>query len=406
MLAKLPGPGSARAATYQLASIYDDATPSFPTMEILRPARQAQEPPLSLFSGGIPESPSSLYENGQARPSPNIEQSVEEPLAQVVLEEEPGIATGPPLRTLGVKSSEQRVSRAQRRRQLHGWPVTPLSPIPEERDIDPSPSSSAESERVGSATTLSPPLAVPEEGPKRSSKSGSSSKRAPHASKTPQTTKNQDLPQKTKVRKKLTDDTVNRKRSRTQTSPDMGAEDPVTPHANKRRNLGPPGSTPYARRTNRRISRAVPLTDRQRRRTVESEGRIHNTIFRLPEYVAQTEADRRASETSASPAPPSEPIQTSLDLSSEQDQAAAVEEEPTVAQVPTAPETPRRSWRGLFGSVPRSFSRLLPRFGRGRASSEAPGMSSIRNFLISILVLIKCSYPATCIRAHSTYSAS
>lgn len=163
----------------------------------------------------------------------------------------------------------------------------------------------------------------------------------------------------------------NRKRSRTETSPDMDAE-PVTPHANKRRNLGPPGSTPYARRTNRRMSRAVPLTDRQRRRTVESEGRIHSTIFRLPEYVAQTEADRRASETSASPVPPSEPLQTGLDLSSEQDQTAVVEEEPTAAQAPSTPETPRRSWRGLFGSVPRSFSRLLPRFGRGRARSEAP----------------------------------
>ncbi len=179
----------------------------------------------------------------------------------------------------------------------------------------------------------------------------------------------------------------------------MDAE-PVTPHANKRRNLGPPGSTPYVRRTNRRMSRAVSLTDRQRRRTVESEGRIHSTIFRLPEYVAQTDADRRASETSASRAPPSEPLQASLDLSSEQDQAAVVEEEPTVAQAPTTPETPRRGWRGLFGSVPRSFSRLLPRFGRPRARSETPGMSSVRDLLISALVLMESSYPATCIRAH------
>lgn len=154
------------------------------------------------------------------------------------------------------------------------------------------------------------------------------------------------------------------------------------------------------------MSRAVPLTDRQRRRTVESEGRIHSTIFRLPEYVAQTEADRRASETSASPVPPSEPLQTGLDLSSEQDQTAVVEEEPTAAQAPSTPETPRRSWRGLFGSVPRSFSRLLPRFGRGRARSEAPGMSSVRDFFISALLLIKCSYPAACIGAHSTYSTS
>lgn len=410
VLAELTEPSSAPAATHQLASIYDDAAPSIPTMEMLRPARQAQQLPLSLFSGGIPESPSSLYENGRTRPSPNIEQSVEEPLAQVVLEEEPVLIAGPPLRTSRVKSSEQRVSRSRRRRQLRGWPVTLLSPIPEERDLDPPPSSSVGSERVDTSTTTpSPPPAIPKEAPKRSSKNGSPSTRAPHTSKTakaPKTIKTEDSSQRTKVRKKkLTDKKVNRKRSRTETSPDMDAE-PVTPHANKRRNLGPPGSTPYARRTNRRMSRAVPLTDRQRRRTVESEGRIHSTIFRLPEYVAQTEADRRASETSASPVPPSEPLQTGLDLSSEQDQTAVVEEEPTAAQAPSTPETPRRSWRGLFGSVPRSFSRLLPRFGRGRARSEAPGMSSARDFFISALLLIKCSYPAACIGAHSTYSTS
>ncbi len=128
--AKLAEPSLAPSATRQLTSIYDNAAPSIPTTEILRPERQAQQPPLSLFSGGIPESPSSLYENGRAPPSPSIEQIVEEPLAQLVLEEELVLIAGPPLRTLGVKSSEQRLSRAQRRRQLRGWPATPLSPVP------------------------------------------------------------------------------------------------------------------------------------------------------------------------------------------------------------------------------------------------------------------------------------
>ncbi|KAL4998306.1 hypothetical protein BDV10DRAFT_185347 [Aspergillus recurvatus] len=177
----------------------------------------------------------------------------------------------------------------------------------------------------------------------------------------------------------------NTKRPHTEDSSDDNAE-PVTPHKNKRRNLGPPGSTPFARRTTRltplrRLPHTVSFSERKRRREAESQGRIHSTIFRLPQYVAQTEADRRASETAALSSLSTEPLQADFNFPSEpaqtDDQTAA--EEPTAAQEasaqePSTPGSARSSWNlsGLINSVPRSFSRLLPRFGRSRSMSEAP----------------------------------
>ncbi|KAL4945489.1 hypothetical protein BDV06DRAFT_31775 [Aspergillus oleicola] len=170
---------------------------------------------------------------------------------------------------------------------------------------------------------------------------------------------------------------LNRKRSRTESSADENAE-PVTPYANKRRNLGPPGSTPFARHLTplaRRLSRTAPRSERMLRRRAESQGRIHSTIFRLPEFVAQTEADRRASEASTLTAPSSEPLQTDLDTSSEQAQTVdeTVAEKPATAQEPSTPEPAKSGWNfsGIFSSVPRSFSRFLPRFGRSPARSQA-----------------------------------
>ncbi|KAL5049232.1 hypothetical protein BDW71DRAFT_204980 [Aspergillus fruticulosus] len=178
---------------------------------------------------------------------------------------------------------------------------------------------------------------------------------------------------------------INRKRPHTEDTPDDNAE-PVTPHANKRRNLGPPGSTPFARRTTRltplrRLPHTVSFSERKRRREAESKGRIHSTIFRLPQYVAQTEADRRASEAAALSSLSTKPLHADFSFTSESaqtdDQTAA--EEPTAAretsaQEPSTPEPARSSWNlsGLINSVPRSFSRLLPRFGRNRSTSEAP----------------------------------
>ncbi|KAL4878646.1 hypothetical protein BJY04DRAFT_195313, partial [Aspergillus karnatakaensis] len=170
---------------------------------------------------------------------------------------------------------------------------------------------------------------------------------------------------------------INRKRSRSEASPDH-QDGPATPSANKRRNLGAPGSTPFARHRTplvRRLSTAVPYSERLRRRRAESQGRIHSTIFRLPQLVAQTEADRLASQTSPPVPPPAEPLNPDLNLSTSLDQTdeQAVPEQSFVTQEPTTPESTRRGWNisGLIQSVPRSFSRFLPRFGRSPASSQA-----------------------------------
>ncbi|KAL4980760.1 hypothetical protein BDW66DRAFT_124732 [Aspergillus desertorum] len=178
---------------------------------------------------------------------------------------------------------------------------------------------------------------------------------------------------------------LNRKRPHTEHSPEDNAE-PVTPHANKRRNLGPPGSTPFARRTTRltplrRLPHTVSFSERKRRREAESQGRIHSTIFRLPQYVAQTEADRRASATASLPSLSTEPLPADFNFSCEPAQTGeqtspeehtAVQD--TSSQEPSTPEPARGTWNlsRLINSVPRSFSRLLPRFGHSRSTSEAP----------------------------------
>ncbi|KAL4931126.1 uncharacterized protein BDV17DRAFT_289120 [Aspergillus undulatus] len=145
-------------------------------------------------------------------------------------------------------------------------------------------------------------------------------------------------------------------------------------------NLGPPGSTPFARHLTplaRRLSRTAPRSERMLRRRAESQGRIHSTIFRLPQFVAQTEADRLASKTSLTP-PSAEPLQPDLDTSSEQAQTddEVVTKQPAAAEQPSTPEPAKSGWNisGIFSSVPRSFSRFLPRFGRSPARSEVPAI--------------------------------
>ncbi|KAL4809984.1 hypothetical protein BDV18DRAFT_130024 [Aspergillus unguis] len=171
---------------------------------------------------------------------------------------------------------------------------------------------------------------------------------------------------------------LNRKRPRAESPVEENAE-PATPNVNKRRNTGPAGSTPFALRhtsLTRRLARIAPRDQRLARRAAESQGRIHSTIFRLPAFVAQAEADRRASEAAALTAPPhSEPLNTELPLSYQQDQAdeQVADEEPVAAPETSTPQTPRRGWNitGIFNSVPRSFSRF---FSRSPARSEAPAI--------------------------------
>jgi len=172
-----------------------------------------------------------------------------------------------------------------------------------------------------------------------------------------------------KEKRQLTPTIVNRKRPRAE-SPDRACE---TPSVKRSRTLRPPGSTSLARRLaplSRRLStNGVPYAERLRRRQAERQGRIHTTVFRLPELVAQTEADRRASESaSPSPAPPAP--HSSFDFPESSEPPRSMEE--STPQEPRTPETPR-GWniRGLLSSVPRfSVSRFLPRLGRSFGRTE------------------------------------
>ncbi|KAL2818935.1 hypothetical protein BJX63DRAFT_383348 [Aspergillus granulosus] len=169
---------------------------------------------------------------------------------------------------------------------------------------------------------------------------------------------------------------LNRKRAHSQASPEDDAE-PSTLSANKRRNLGTPRSTPFRRTTLSRRLPNIPVSysERQLRRRTESQGRITRTIFRLPQLVAQNEADRLAAESSAPASPSPGPLQVIPEFSVEQalNNDQITPEKPAAAQEPSTPESTNSRWniRGLLNSVPRSFSRFLPSFARTPAQAEA-----------------------------------
>ncbi|GAD96719.1 hypothetical protein NFIA_064050 [Paecilomyces variotii No. 5] len=165
-----------------------------------------------------------------------------------------------------------------------------------------------------------------------------------------------------------------RKRTRDNVSDDE-ASDIITP-SNKRRNMGPPGSTPFARRStplsSRLVNRTTPFSERRRRRLLEQQGRIDKTLFRLPQLIAQAESDRQVSnEPEITPCEPS-PLAGHIDANKENR-----ESEHDNGQ-PSTPETPRRGWgiRGLFSSVPRSFSRILPTLGLSPERPESSGITA------------------------------
>ena len=97
----------------------------------------------------------------------------------------------------------------------------------------------------------------------------------------------------------------------------------------KRRVVDRPGSTPFPQIP----TRGKPYSERRRRREIEAQGRIHSTLLRLPELVAQTEADARAR------------------AEDNNDDLTADRPAPSPASPPAAP---RRGWR-----LPGFFSRNL-----------------------------------------------
>ncbi|KAE8367686.1 hypothetical protein BDV27DRAFT_66475 [Aspergillus caelatus] len=299
-------------------------------MDILRPPERVQQRPRTLFDS-IPITPSSIYDEFY---------SVGGPLVSVALAEEPELILG----------------------LLPTWLQAILSPVSEELEptrnlrsiCGPCFSSGGVQE---DATEESEALLVSPSPPWSYQESVDRSNEEP----------------------RLTD-TVNRKRAHEDNSEEDRAA-PMTPAANKRRNLGPPGSTPFAnRRTplSRRIqTRAAPFSARLARREAEKHGRIESTLFRLPDYLRQLEADRQKAERAPSSPSPQLP-QTTFDFTMETnlptnqssaDKSSAPQEPSTPGR--NTPETPQRGWnlRGLLSSVPRSFSRLLP-FARPSESLE------------------------------------
>lgn len=113
-------------------------------------------------------------------------------------------------------------------------------------------------------------------------------------------------------------------------------------------------------------------TERLRRRAAERKGRIHTTVFRLPELVAQTEADRQAEEADSSSHCPPAP-ESAMDFSGSPDSRNM--DQPSTSQEPQTPVA-ARGWniRGLINSVPRTFSRFLPRLGRSPDRTQESGM--------------------------------
>lgn len=132
--------------------------------------------------------------------------------------------------------------------------------------------------------------------------------------------------------------------------PRSNEPEPVTP---KRRNVGrafserPRRQVPFLERS---PFRPLPLAERERRRQAERNGRLHSTLFHLPEYVSQAGANHQEHETRPPPLQQTEP--------------AMRPDEPRI-QPASNPTTPPRGWsiRGLLNSMPRSFSRFIPRIG-------------------------------------------
>ncbi|OJJ75905.1 hypothetical protein ASPBRDRAFT_26431 [Aspergillus brasiliensis CBS 101740] len=270
-------------------------------------------------------------------------QLVEGPSASVELAGDPASNRGPPTRRIGVRDYILR----KRRRE-----VQVMSPLQEEPQCSPGSSS-----RAAALNAVSP--------------RGIRGKRAPKTM-------------------RLTNAPVTRKRARAES--DEEAQGPQTPAANKRRNLGPPGSTPYRPATRPRSLTAniTPYSERLRRRAAERDGRIHSTALRVSQLLAQQEADRRRQAAESSAPPCSELPRTTFDFTLDnthennqgQEQAQSLQEQSSTPQPPATPER-RSGWnlRRLFNSVPRGFTRILPSFRRTPERTQvqvAPQPSSER----------------------------
>ncbi|EAW09885.1 uncharacterized protein ACLA_041010 [Aspergillus clavatus NRRL 1] len=318
---------------------YDDTPPAPVTLLSLLsvPTDHVQQD--LIFSSPIESGTASIFHDGRLKPAKESE-LVPDPSSSYLAAAE--------------FHSPRRPRRAScsMRKYSARWARVPLSPIPEELEMmSPRPGLGVGSD---AKSVHAPPTPLSATSPLPDldfhCAQGRTSKRA-DAKKEP----------------RLTPRKVNRKRPYD--------DEPQTPQANKRRNLGLPGTTPLARRMTS-LSRqvTVPYSERKRRRTIEGQGRIHKTVFRLPQLLAQNEADRRAAEsTPLGPCP--EPLQSASEAAEEHVQEdVKVPAAEVATQTPSTPEGAPSGWniRGLINSVPRTFSRFLPGFGRSSRTAEPP----------------------------------
>ncbi|EGD98350.1 hypothetical protein TESG_08541 [Trichophyton tonsurans CBS 112818] len=121
---------------------------------------------------------------------------------------------------------------------------------------------------------------------------------------------------------------------------------------------------PIKSREIHRLRQVTPYADRQRRRALESQGKIQRTLFRIPELIAQKKAAEAASNenNNANDDEHSDIDTISIPAIPSATQLAVVSDlhsSPPQLQ----PSTPARtgwSFSGLLDSVPRSISRFLP----------------------------------------------
>ncbi|EQL31255.1 hypothetical protein, variant [Blastomyces dermatitidis ATCC 26199] len=111
-----------------------------------------------------------------------------------------------------------------------------------------------------------------------------------------------------------------------------------------------------------RQRRVTPYAERSRRRAVESQGRIDKTLFRIPQLIAQNNADRDT--TGNDKVDDADVEEPAWDVLNQMRADAAELSDQEQAQTLEAPQTPTRNWdiRGLFNSVPRSISKFIPTF--------------------------------------------
>ncbi|PGH10886.1 hypothetical protein AJ80_07328 [Polytolypa hystricis UAMH7299] len=159
---------------------------------------------------------------------------------------------------------------------------------------------------------------------------------------------------------RLTENTAaNIKRRRQETN-----DDDIVERASKRR------TTRAAAVAQHRRQNVVPSAERRRRRAVESKGRIDKTVYRIPQLIAQNQADRdSADKENEDPSADQEPAWDVLrQMRADGELLEQQEEEPQ------PPQTPTRGWniRGLITSVPRSITRLMPTFMQSPERQQPP----------------------------------